>query len=171
MPLSQGKCQTWFWIAASISWIPLHVAVIVERLNLKGKLRMTTLFTIELTINMIDSGRHARQLLNLYHPDMPVDIIETAFNLCDANEALQARKFANLTLKRSEVWSSQEGSLKIFALLSVSGEDSTFIKQVITKYMDGFPDCLKRVRDRDFSRNSFPPAISLQPTDWKVEVH
>jgi hypothetical protein len=131
---------------------------------------MTTLFTIELTINMPDSGRHARQLLNLYHPDMTVDINETAFNLCDANEALQVRKFANLTLKRSEVWSSQEGSLKVFALLSASGEDSTFIKQVITKYMDGFPDFLKRARDRYFSRTSFPPDISLQPTDWKAEV-
>ncbi len=132
---------------------------------------MTTLFTIELTINMPDGGRHARQLLNLYHPDMPVEINETAFNLCDANEAVQARKFANLTLKRSEVWSSQDGSLKIFALLSVSGEDSIFIKQVITKYMDGFPNYLKRAGDRYFSRTSFPPDISLQPTDWKAEVH
>jgi hypothetical protein len=132
---------------------------------------MTTLFTIELTINMIDSGRHARQLLNLYHPDMPVDITETAFNLCDANEAVQAQKFANLTLKRSEVWSSQEGSLKIFALLSVSGEDSTFIQQVISKYMDGFPDYLKKARDRYFSRTSFPSDISLQPTDWNAEIH
>ena len=132
---------------------------------------MTTLFTIELTINMTDGGRLARQLLNLYHPDMPVDIKETAFNLCDANEAVQARKFAKLILKRSEVWSSQEGNLKIFALLSVSGEDSTFIKQVITKYMEGFPDYLKRARDRYFSRTSFPPEISLHPTDWNAEVH
>jgi len=132
---------------------------------------MTTLFTIEVTINLPDGGRHARQLLNLYHSDMPVDINETAFNLCEANEAVQARKFAKLTLKRSEVWSNQEGSLRIFALLSVSGEDSTFIKQVITKYMDGFPDYLKRASDRHFSRTSFPPDISLLPTDWNAEVH
>ena len=71
---------------------------------------MTTLFTIELTINMPDGGRQARQLLNLYHTDMPVDIKETAFNLCDANEAVQAPKFTKLTLKRSEVWSSQEAA-------------------------------------------------------------
>jgi hypothetical protein len=132
---------------------------------------MTTLFTIELTINMPDGGRHARKLLNLYHSDMPVDIIETAFNLCDANEAVQSRKFAKLTLKRSEVWSSQEGSLKIFALLSVSGEDSTFIKQVFNNYMDSFPDYLMRARERYFSRTSFPSDIPLKPTDWKAEVH
>jgi hypothetical protein len=132
---------------------------------------MTTLFTIDLTINIPDGGRHARKLLNLYLPDMPVDIQETAYNLCDANEAVQTQKFAKLTLKRFEVWTSQEGSLKIFALLYVSGEDSTFIKQVITKYMDGFPDYLKRVRDRYFSRTIFPPGISLQPTDWNAEVH
>jgi len=132
---------------------------------------MTTLFTIDLTINMTDGGRHARKLLNLYLPDMPVDIQETAYNLCDAKEAVQAQKFAKLTLKRFEVWTSQEGSLKIFALLSVSGEDSTFIKQVITKYMDGFPDYLKRAMDRYFSRTIFPPDISLQPTDWNAEVH
>jgi hypothetical protein len=132
---------------------------------------MTTLFTIELTINMPDGGRQARQLLNLYHADMPVDIEETAFNLCEANEAVQARKFAKLTLKRSEVWSGQEGSLKIFALLSVTGEDPSFIKTVITKYMDGFPDYLKRVRGRYFSATSFPPDTSLQPTDWNAEVH
>jgi hypothetical protein len=132
---------------------------------------MTTLFTIELTINMPDSGRQARQLLNLYHDDMPVDIEEIAFNLCEANEAVQARKFTKLTLKRSEVWSSQEGNLKIFALLSVTGEESSFIKTVITKYMDGFPEYLKRVRGRYFSSTSFPPDISLQPTDWTAEVH
>jgi len=131
---------------------------------------MTTLFTIELTINLPDGSRYARQLLNLYHLDMPVDIKETAFNLCDANEAVQAQKFAKLTLKRSEVWSSQEGRLKIFALLSVYGEDSTFIKKVITKYIDGLPDYLKRAKDRYLSRTSFPPDISLQPTYWNVEV-
>jgi hypothetical protein len=132
---------------------------------------MTTLFTIELTINMPDGGRHARQLLNLYHPDMPVDINEIAFNLCDADEAVQARKFDKLTLKRCEVWSSQEGSLKVFALLSVSGEDSTFIKQVITQYMKVFTDYLKKVRDRYFPHTSVPPDTSLVPTDWNAEVY
>jgi len=132
---------------------------------------MTTLFTIDLTINMPDGGRHARRLLNLYYADMPMDINETAYNLCDANGAVQARKFAKLTLKRADVWSSQEGSLKFFALLSVSGEDSTFIKQVIAKYMDGFPDFLKRASGGYFSPTGFPPDISLQPTDWNAEVH
>jgi hypothetical protein len=132
---------------------------------------MTTLFTINLTINMPDGGRQAKQLLNLYFADMPVDIQETAYHLCDANEAVQAQKFAKLTLKRADVWSSQERSLKIFALLSVSGEDSTFIKQVISKYMDSFPDYLKGASGRYFSRTGFPPDISLQPTDWNAEVH
>jgi hypothetical protein len=131
---------------------------------------MTTLFTISLTINMPDGGRHARQLLNLYFPDMPVDIQETAFHLCDDNEELQARKFAKLTVKRADVWSNQEHSLEIFVLLSVSGEDSTFIKQVITKYMDSFPDYLKKASGGYFSRTGFPPDISLQPTDWNAEV-
>ena len=132
---------------------------------------MTTLFTIELTINMPGGGRHTRQLLNMYIPDMPVDIQATAYNLCDANEAVQAHKFAKLALKRFNVWSSEEHTLKIFALLSVSGEDSTFIKQVIAKYMEGFPDYLKRASGRYFSRTGFPPDISLQPTDWNAEVH
>jgi hypothetical protein len=132
---------------------------------------MTTLFNIDLTINMPDGGRHARQLLNLYFADMPADINQTAYNLCDANEAVQARKFAKLTLKRADVWASQEGSLKIFALLSVSGEDASFIKQVIAKYMDGFSDYLKKAGGGYFSRTGFPPDISLQLTDWNVEVH
>jgi hypothetical protein len=132
---------------------------------------MTTLFTIDLTIKMPDGGRHARQLLNLYFADMPVDIQETAYNLCDANEAVKARKFANLTLKRADAWASEEHSLNIFALLSVSGEDSIFIKQVISKYMDSFPDYLKRASVGYFSRTGFPPEISLQPTDWNAEVH
>jgi hypothetical protein len=132
---------------------------------------MTTLFTIDLTINMPDGGRYARQLLNLYFTDMPVDINETAYHLCDANEAALARKFAKLTLKRADAWASQEGGLNIFVLLSVSGEDSTFIKQVIAKYMDGFPDYLKRASGGYFSRTGFPPNISLQPTDWNAKVH
>lgn len=132
---------------------------------------MTTLFTIGLTINIPDGGRHARKLLNLYHTDMRVDINEVAYNLCDANESVQARKFAKLTLKRSEVWSSPEGILTIFALFSVSSEDPTFIKQVFAKYMDSFPDYLKRAGDGYFSPADFPPDISIQPTDWTVEVN
>jgi hypothetical protein len=132
---------------------------------------MTSLITIELTINLPDGGRHAKQLLNLYFPDMPDDINETAYQLCDGSEAIQARKFAKLTLKRADVWSSQEGSLKIFALLSVTGEDTSFVKQVIAKYMEGFPDCLKKASGRYFSRTAFPPDIPLQQTDWNAEVH
>jgi hypothetical protein len=132
---------------------------------------MNMLFTINLTINMPDGGRQARQLLNLYFDNMPVDIQETAYNLCDANEAVQARKFAKLTMKRADAWSGEEHSLKIFALLSVSGEDSKFIEQVIAKYMDSFPDYLKRASGGYFTRTGFPPDISLQPTDWNAEVH
>ena len=131
---------------------------------------MNTLFTIDLTINMPDSRRHARKLINLYFTDMHEDINETAYNLCDADEAVQAQKFAKLTLKRADVWSSQDGSLMIFALLSVSGEDSTFIKQVFAKYMDSFPDYLKRASGRYFSPSGFPLDISLQPTDWNMEL-
>ena len=131
---------------------------------------MTTLFTIDLTINMPDGGRHARQLLNLYFEDMAVDINKTAINLCDANEAVLARKFGKLIQKRADVWPDQKGGLQIFALLSVSGEDSAFIKQVIAKYMDGFPDYLKKGSGGYFSRAGFPPEISLQPTDWNAEV-
>ncbi len=132
---------------------------------------MSTLFTIELTINMPDGGRHARHLLNLYFEDMPADIHETAYRLCDSSEAIQARKFTSLIMKRADAWASQEGSLNIFILLAVSGEDSTFIKQVITTYMDGYPDYLKRASEKYFSHTAFPPGISLQPTDWNVEVH
>ena len=132
---------------------------------------MTSLFTINLTINMPDGGRLARKLLNLYYADMPEDINEIASNLCGADETVQARKFANLTLKRADVWASQEGSLKIFALLAVSGEDPTFIKQVFAKYMEGLPDYLKRASGGYFSPAGFPPEISLQPTDWNMELN
>jgi hypothetical protein len=132
---------------------------------------MTTQFIIELTIHLPDTGRFARKLLNLYFTDMPGDINETAYHLCDANEAVQARKFAKLTLKRADAWSSPEGSLDIFALLSVSGEDYPFIRKVIAQYMDGFPDYLKSATGRYFSDVSFPPDISLQPTSWNVEIH
>jgi hypothetical protein len=132
---------------------------------------MTSLFTIDLTINMPDGGRHARQLLNLYFPDMPEDINRTAYNLCNASEALQAQKFAKLNLKRADVWPSEEGGLKVFAILSVSGEDAAFIKQVMAGYIDGLPDYLKKASDRYFSRSAFPTDISLQPTDWSAEVH
>jgi len=131
---------------------------------------MTNLFTIELTINMPDGGRFARKLLNLYFPDMPKDINATAYDLCGTDGAVQALKFADLTLKRAEVWSSQEGSLKSFALLSVSGEDPTFIKQVLAKYMQGFPDYLKKASGVYFPPTGFPPDISLQPTDWNMEL-
>lgn len=132
---------------------------------------MTTLFTLDLTINMPDGGRHARQLLNLYLPDMPADINEAAYNLCGADEAVQSRRFAKLTLKRNDVWSNLEHSLKIFAIFSVYGEDAAFVKQVIAKYMDGFPDYLQRASGRYFTRTSFPTDIPLQPTDWNAEVH
>jgi hypothetical protein len=131
---------------------------------------MTILYTVELTINMPDGGRHARQLLNLYFADMPEDIHRTALNLCEANPAVQARKFARLDQKRADVWATPEGSLKIFALLTVSGEDPAFIKQVFASYMEGFPDYLKKAGGGYFSRTGFPPDISLDVTDWSVEV-
>ena len=132
---------------------------------------MTRLINIELTINMPDGGRHARQLLNLYLPDMHADIQETAYHLCDANAALQEQKFAKLDLRRSEVWSSQEGSLKIFAILSVMGEDPKFIQQVFAKFMEGFPGYLRRASGRYFTHADFPPEIPLEPTDWGAEIH
>lgn len=132
---------------------------------------MSSLISIELTINMPDSGRHARQLLNLYLPDMPADLLEIAHQLCNANEALQARKFANLDLKRFEVWSQQGGILKTFALLSVMGEDPKFIQQVFTHFMQGFSGFLERASGRYFPHASFPSEIPLQPTDWSAEVH
>ena len=132
---------------------------------------MTALFTIDLTIDMPDGGRLAKQLLNYYTSDMPEDIDAAARQLCGGDEALQARKFAKLVLKRADVWPSQEGSLNIFALLSVSGEDPAFIQQVIAKYMEGFPDCLKMASGRHFSHTAFPPGISLQPANWSSDVH
>jgi hypothetical protein len=132
---------------------------------------MTSLFTIELTIDMPDGGRLARKLLNMYFADMTKDINETAYNLSDGDRTVQARKFTNLTMKRADAWSSQEGSLKIFALLAVSGEDSTFIEQVFAKYMDNFTDYLKKASGVYFSHTGFPTDISLQPTDWSMELN
>lgn len=132
---------------------------------------MTSLFTIELTINMPDGGRLARKLLNMYFTDMPEDINEAAFNLCDGDKTVQERKFANLTMKRVDAWASQEGSLEIFALMSVSGGDSTFIKLVFAEYMDSFSDYLKRASSVYFSSTDYPPDISLQPTDWNMEMN
>jgi hypothetical protein len=130
----------------------------------------TTLFNIKLTINMPDGGRMARQLLNFYLPDMAVDIQETAYKLCDSNEATQARKFAELKVKRADAWSNEERTLNIFALLSVSGEDAAFIQKVISTYMESFPDYLKKASGKYFGRAGFPAEISLQPTDWNAEV-
>lgn len=131
---------------------------------------MTSPLTIELTINMPDGGRHARQLLNFYFEDMPADINASALTHGGANQALQAHKFANLALKRADAWAGPEGSLKVFALLTVSSEDPGFVKQVIASYMDGFPAYLKKAGGRYFSHSGFPPEIPLQPTDWSVEV-
>ena len=131
---------------------------------------MTTLFTIELTINMPDGGRRAKQLLNLYLPDMPEDILAAALQLCNASEALLARKFAGLSMKRAEAWTEPSGSLTGFALLTVSGEDAAFIRQVIAQYMDGFAASLKAAAGRYFPREHFPPEIPLQPASWTAEV-
>ena len=132
---------------------------------------MTTLFTIDLTINMPDGDRHAKQLLNFYFVDMPADINEAADKLCGGDSAAQARKFAKLVRKRADVWPSETGGLTIFALLSVSGEDAAFIQQVIAKYMEDFPEYLMKANGRYFPSTSFLPGVSLQPTDWKADVH
>lgn len=132
---------------------------------------MSTQFTIDLTINMPDGGRHTRNLLNFYFTDMPADINETAQKYHDAGEAGAAQKFANLNLKRAEVWPSPEGGLKIFVLLSVFADDSASISQVISKYIEVFPDYLEAAWKRYLPRTSFPPDINLKPADWSAEVH
>ena len=132
---------------------------------------MTTTFTVDLTITLPEGGRLAKQLLNIYFADMPVDINKTAYNLCEANEAVQAQKFNELTLKRADVWSSEDGGLKVFARFNVSGEDSAFIEKVIAEYINGFSDCLRRASAGYFSHTDTRPVISLQPSDWKAEVN
>jgi hypothetical protein len=132
---------------------------------------MTTPFTIDLTITLPESGRLAKQLLNIYFADMAVDINKTAYNLCEASETKLTQKFAELTLKRADVWASKEGSLKVFALFSVTGEDSTFVEKVIAQYMDGFSDSLKKASSGYFPRTGVQPDVSYEPTDWKAEVH
>jgi hypothetical protein len=131
---------------------------------------MTTPFTIDLTINLPEGGRLERQLLNFYFADMPADINKSAYNLCKADNAVQAQKFAELTLKRADVWASKEGNTKVFARFSVSGEDSAFVEKVIAEYMNGFSDCLKRASGGYFSHAGVRPDVSLQPTDWSAEV-
>jgi hypothetical protein len=131
---------------------------------------MSTPFTIDLTISLPDSGRLARQLINIYFEDMPVDINATAYKLCGADEAVQAQKFAELTVKRAEVWPSKQGSLNVFARFSVSGEDAAFVEKVIAEYMDGFPDCLRRASSEHVPHTEVRPDIALQPTDWNAEV-
>jgi hypothetical protein len=131
---------------------------------------MTTPFTIDLTINLPDGGRLAKQLINIYFADMPADIDKTAYKLCEADKAIQAQKFVELTLKRADVWSGNEGSLKVFARFSVSGEASAFVEKVIAEYMNGFPDCLRRASDGYFPNTGSRPDIPLQPTDWSAEV-
>jgi hypothetical protein len=132
---------------------------------------MTTPFTFDLTINLPDGGRLTKQLVNLYFDDMAADINQTAYQLCQANATPQAQKFAGLTLKRADGWSSPDGSLKVYALFSVSAEDSTFIENVIARYMDGFSDSIKKASGSYFSRSGPQPETSTTPTDWKVEVH
>lgn len=132
---------------------------------------MAALFNIELTINMPDSGRQVRHLLNLYFADMSAEIDAAAFELCAGDLAALTRKFTNLSLKRSETWKDADGSLKIFVLLSVSGEEAAFIRQVITKFMAGFTESLKLASEHHFAHSAFSPGISLQPTDWSVELH
>ncbi len=131
---------------------------------------MATPFTIDLTINLPGGGRLAKQLLNIYFDDMPADINQTAYQLCEANKTSPAQKFTGLTLKRAEVWPEAQGGLKVFALFSVSGEDSAFIQNVLAAYIDGFPDYLRSASEKNFSRSGAGPDIPLQPTDWNAEV-
>ena len=70
---------------------------------------MSTPFTIDLTINLPEGSRLAKQLLNIYFADMALDINKSASILCQADAAIQAQKFAELTLNWADVWSSQRG--------------------------------------------------------------
>jgi hypothetical protein len=132
---------------------------------------MTTPFTIDLTINLPEGSRLAKQLLNIYFADMALDINKSASILCQADAAIQAQKFAELTLKRADVWSSQEGGLKVFARFSVSGEDPAFVEKVMGEYMNGFSDCLRRAAGGYFAHSGSRADIPLQPTDWNAEVN
>ncbi len=132
---------------------------------------MTAIFTIGLSINMPDTTRLTKKLINMYFSDMPADIGESALALSKADATVLARKFANLTLKRADIWAGEQGHLKIFALLSVSSDDSAFLKQVFASYMESFPAYLKKAADRYFSTANFPAEASLLPADWKLELN
>jgi hypothetical protein len=127
---------------------------------------MTTLFIIELTINM-PRRRLGTGSCNLYFEDMPVDINETALQAVDSAKKYRhgSSQPDHETLRH---WASQEASLNIFHCSSVSGEDFTFIKQVITTYMDGFPDFLKKASE-DISSHRLPTRHLLKSTVGRPE--
>jgi hypothetical protein len=131
---------------------------------------MATIFTIDLTINLPESGRHARQMLYMYLAEMTADISEAAVKLRESNATGPAQQFAELNMKRGDVWISTEGSLKLFARFSVNSEDPDFVKKVFAEYMAGFPDCLRKEAGRYSTQTGVQTDYAFSPTDWTAEV-
>ena len=126
-------------------------------------------FKIKLDFSLVDCGRSARDIIELYSNQVRDDIDQAAWNLCDCDDQVQNDNFADLTLLR---WTVQEGDevLHVQAQFTVNTLNKEFILQVVEQYMHSFAYYIASTKNGYYSRTGNRALMNFNPLEWEVEI-
>ena len=127
-------------------------------------------YKIELNITLADGGNGAGDVIEMYGSQIRDDINESAWNLCNCDDARQSAQFANLALDRWSVKHKKGSDFQVKTQFTVSAQDVGFVNQVIADYMDGFADCIAPTLNGYYSRTGNRVPFNSHPTNWEVKV-
>ena len=127
-------------------------------------------YEFELNITLADGGRGARDVIEIYGNQVCGDLEQTAWNLCNCDDAVQSEKFANLTLVQWTVTKKRGDNFRIKAQFTVNALDEAFINQVVEQYMDGFTDYLADAQNGYYSRTGRRATLDATPLEWEVTI-
>ena len=114
---------------------------------------MTKSFTVNLLITLEKMGGNTSAIIETYIVNMASDINETAWNLCNCDNSIQAERFGLLSTERLAVSQLTSEDFQIDASFQVIGENPAFVKGIIEELMDGFPDCIEVTLIGYYARN------------------
>jgi len=122
-------------------------------------------FTLRIELN--DDDRSLKDILALYSGRIRDDLDETAWNLCNSDDALQAEKFSDLDMKDYKLEHKAGEGYIIHAAFSVSAESEDFIEEVVSDWMNGFEYHIMPAVNGVYSRTG-KKGLAPSLSSWEV---
>jgi hypothetical protein len=123
-----------------------------------------------LLISLIDSDADTVDILALNESYIRDDIDQLAWNLCNCDAALQAKRFSSLELINYKAEVIEPNVVQFTIEFSVITDKEGFIYEVISEYMDGFTDYLRDVENGLYSRTGNRTKLNLNNLNYDLTI-